>query len=95
MGSTSSRSGEISQYSKTLYYDPQADQYFKENEYYIHDKDLYFKINELKEMADAICNIEVYKENINNIQITKVVYYHAFIVVISEGYYWSFEKNCE
>ena len=66
MGSTSSRSGEISQYSKTLYYDPQADQYFKENEYYIHDKDLYFKINELKEMADAICNIEVYKENINN-----------------------------
>ena len=95
MGSSSSTSGGKSgeEWKSKIYFDPEADS-SKGAEYQITDDELRTRMNELID-NETIRKIFVYKVSLYGWQLTNMIMFHAFVLIETDKWWWSIEKNSE
>ena len=49
----------------------------------------------LTDSCQPITTASVYSNPLSSIQITNMLFYHAFVVFTTTGWFWSIEKNSE
>ena len=86
------RSDDAAKCYKKLYFDPEADS-SKGSHYYITDGELREKLKELVDDSEKVTEVRVYTHLLTNLQVTKDIWHHAFIVFETDKWWWSIEKN--
>jgi len=96
VSSTSSSSGQSGggDYTGKLYFDPEADT-AKGPSYTIEDSELREKVRELVDSSDPILEVTILRHPLNDWQLTDLYMYHAFVIIETEKWWWSVEKNSE
>jgi hypothetical protein len=94
MGSSPSKSNndDADKCYKKLYFDPEADS-AQGSHYYITDGELREKLKELVDDSEKITEVRLYSHPLTNLQVTKLVWHHAFVVFETDKWWWSIEKN--
>ncbi|KAI9549152.1 hypothetical protein GHT06_014595 [Daphnia sinensis] len=83
-----------SNYTCKLYFDPRADEP-DTGGHWITDKELYKKLLNLMDMEEEIQHAYLYSNPLSSWQATNAMFYHAFIVMKTNAWWWSIEKNME
>ncbi|XP_059351749.1 uncharacterized protein LOC132088081 [Daphnia carinata] len=83
-----------SYYNQKLYFDHRADQEYTGG-YWITDDQLREKLSNLIDTEEKIENASVYSNPLSSLQATNALLYHAFIVMKTNNWWWSIEKNSE
>ncbi|KZS02618.1 uncharacterized protein LOC123472545 [Daphnia magna] len=81
-------------YTCKLYFDPKADQP-STGGYLITDEELRQKLANLIDTEERIQKASVYSNPLSSLQATNALLYHAFIVIETNDWWWSIEKNTE
>ncbi|KAK4011331.1 hypothetical protein OUZ56_020447 [Daphnia magna] len=81
-------------FTHKLYFDPRADQ-SDTGGYWITDDQLRQKLANLIDTEERIQNASVYSNPLSSWQATNALLYHAFIVMETNDWWWSIEKNTE
>ncbi|KAI9557846.1 hypothetical protein GHT06_014596 [Daphnia sinensis] len=81
-------------YTCKLYFDPRADQ-SDTGGYWITDDQLRQRLANLIDTEERIQNASVYSNPLSSWQATNAMFYHAFIVMETNDWWWSIEKNTE
>lgn len=76
-----------------IYFDPEADNRTGDD-YFINDVELKTKLRSLV-ANERISKISVYKCKLTTFQLTKFIWFHAFVVFETNGWWWSIEKTQE
>lgn len=96
MGSTGSKglltAGE---WNNQIYFDPESDSPLGPS-YYIEDQELMTKLSQMIDTDENIEEIWIFSHRLSNWQLYQGVFmYHAFVVLRTNDWYWSIEKNNE
>ena len=91
MSSSGGKSGE--EWKSKIYFDPEADS-STGKEYAITDEELKTKMKKLIN-NENILKVFVYKVSLSEWQLTRWLFYHAFVVFETDKWWWSIEKNSE
>ena len=92
MGNTiGGKSGE--KWKSTIYFDPRADSE-EEARYEITEDELRTRMGELVD-DEKIINVSVYKVSLSYWQLTNFLFFHAFVVIETDKWWWSIEKDFE
>ena len=95
MGSSNSTSGKGSgEWRSRVYFDPESDK-SSGSHYFLSDAKLRTRLEELIECDEEIQNIWVYSHPLYEWQLTAILMYHAFVVLETDKWWWSIEKNDE
>ncbi|KAI9549153.1 hypothetical protein GHT06_005468 [Daphnia sinensis] len=94
MSSSRSSASVGSTYTRKLYFDPRADQ-ADTGGYWITDHELRQKLANLIDTEEKIKNASVYSNPLSSWQMTNIWLYHAFVVIETNDWWWSIEKNME
>ena len=86
------RSDDAAKCYKKLYFDPEADS-SKGSHYYITDGELREKLKELVDDSEKVTEVRVYTHLLTNLQVTKDIWHHAFVVFLTYKWWWSIEKK--
>ena len=81
-------------WSRTLYFDPEADK-ASGADYRLTDPELIEKLKDLVDDEERILEIRLYKVPLYWMQVTNLLFYHAYIVLKTSAWWWSIEKNSE
>ncbi|XP_045028767.1 uncharacterized protein LOC123471475 [Daphnia magna] len=81
-------------FTHKLYFDPRADQ-SDTGGYWITDDQLRQKLANLINTEERIQKVSVYSNPLSSWQATNGLLYHAFIVMETNDWWWSIEKNTE
>lgn len=81
-------------YTKQLYFDPDADSP-KGRDYWISNPELRDTLSKLVDVTERIIEVSYYKHPLSAWQLTDIVLFHAFIVLETDAWWWSIEKNTE
>ena len=92
-GSTSSSTSGSQSYKKRVYFDPNSNK-SSGADYFIDDNELQERMEEIIE-DEKIEKVLVVKEALSSAQLTQIMLYHAFVVIETEKWWWSLEKNSE
>ncbi|KAI9557837.1 hypothetical protein GHT06_014586 [Daphnia sinensis] len=79
-------------YTRKLYFDPRADQ-SSTGGYWITNEELRQKLSNLIDTEEQIKNASVYSNPLTKKQRRKGKLYHAFVVIETNEWWWSIEKN--
>lgn len=82
----------ISQWTSQLYFDPEAVKSSGPT-YWIEHGELRTKLKELVDPTEKILRVEIYRHPLSSVQITSYLFFHAFVVFQTKGFWWSIEKN--
>ncbi|XP_057377869.1 uncharacterized protein LOC130699673 [Daphnia carinata] len=82
------------EYTHKLYFDPRADK-ADTGGYWITDEQLREKLSDLIDTEEKIEKASVYSNPLSSWQATNALLYHAFIVMETNNWWWSIEKNTE
>ena len=100
MGSSSSSSSSSGSsgkgsgvYQRRVVFDPDADK-SEGKLYYVSDEELKSRMLELIE-NETIMNITIYKHKLYDWQSTQALLYHCFVILETNYWWWSVEKNSE
>jgi hypothetical protein len=91
--SSSSSSGEDGKWKNQIYFDPKADQ--PGEGYLISDSELQQKFKELIDVKERIQKVWIYTHPLYTLQLTQLLMFHAYVVLETDTWYWSVEKNSE
>ncbi|KAK4011320.1 hypothetical protein OUZ56_020436 [Daphnia magna] len=83
-----------SKFTKKLYFDPYADK-SSTGGYWITDEEFRKKLANLIDTEERIKNASVYSHPLSSWQLTNAKAYHAFIIMETNDWWWSIEKNME
>ena len=81
-------------YKKELYFDPEADS-STGADYFISDGELRSTLREVIDTTEKIDEVRYYTNPLSEIQYTKYLLHHAYIVLETDKWWWSIEKNSE
>lgn len=94
MGVCESKGKAGERYSPEVYFDPEADSETGAD-YNIPDDDLKDKLLAVIGENEEITTVSIYKSKLFRWQVTSSMLYHAFVVLETEQWWWSVEKNGE
>lgn len=94
MGSSNSTCSTGGEYTKKLYFDPEADR-IEGKSYLISDEQLRQQLEDLIDVEEIIRCVYVYRNPLYYYQLTDFLMFHAFVVFETETWWWSIEKNNE
>ena len=80
-------------YQRRVVFDPDAGQLSKKL-YYVSDEELKSRMLELIE-NETIMNITIYKHKLWAFQRTQALFYHCFVILETNYWWWSVEKNSD
>ena len=81
-------------WSGTLYFDPNSDSR-TEHGHSIEHLELIATMKRLIDGTQKIKVVSMYTVPLSSGQQTQAPLYHAFVVLETDGWYWSIEKNCQ
>ena len=81
-------------WNSTIYFNPKADNKAGGKEYEITDKELNKKMKKLID-NEMIVEIFLCKVSLFGWQLSNLIMYHAFVVIHTNEWWWSVEKNTE
>ncbi|XP_032782372.2 uncharacterized protein LOC116920286 [Daphnia magna] len=82
------------EFTHKLYFDPRADQ-SDTGGYWITDDQLREKLANLIDTEERIQKASVYSHPLSSLQVTNALLFHAFIIMETNNWWWSIEKNSE
>jgi hypothetical protein len=95
MGLGESKSGTKGEdWKSEIYFDPRSDS-SSGPDYRITDSQLRQRLRELIDVSEEIVKITVYKEDLWDWQLTRLMAYHTFVVLETNEWWWSIEKNAQ
>ena len=95
MGSDNSKFGKTGEEWKAeIYFDPESDK-SSGPDHRITDAELRQRLKELIDVDEEIQNISVYKEDLWDWQVSRLMAYHTFVLLETDSWWWSIEKNDE
>ena len=94
LSSDSSNGKNGSEWKSKVYFDPESD-ISSGSDYFLSDAELRTRLEELIDCNEEIRKIWVYSHPLYDWQIMEGLMYHAFIVLETDQWWWSIEKNDE
>ena len=93
MGSSSSKSGD-GDWTSRIYFAPEADD---QNPSYrkFNEKELETELTNIIDVEEDILNVSIWKCDLKSWQLTNVFLFHAYVVLETDRFWWSIEKNDE
>ena len=77
-----------------IYFDPESDKLFGPVHRITADE-LRYKLAELIDVDEEIKKISTYKETLWDWQLTRFMFFHMFVLLQTNSWWWSIEKNDE
>ena len=62
---------------------------------YVTDDELKCKLKNLVDSSEEIKEVFIYKVPLTDVQITDIIFHHAYVVLKTNKWWWSIEKNTE
>ena len=93
MGSDNSKCGKTGEdWIAEIYFDPESDT-SSGSDYYITDDELKKRLKDLIKVNEEIEEVSAYKEDLWGWQQTRFMAYHTFVILKTDSWWWSIEKN--
>jgi len=92
--SSGHRVGELEEWTSEIYFDPEADS-SSGSDYRISDSELRSRMEELIKGSEDIEEVRAYQCPLFGVQLTQYLLNHQFIMLETNSWWWSVEKNTE
>ena len=81
-------------WTNQLYFDPEADE-SQGSHHWISHGELRAELKRLVDSRETILQVTIYRHPLNCAQLTDDNLYHPFVVLETDGWWWSIEKNVQ